>query len=198
MTKLTSFCRSLSWFSLITCNLNVMTKWKQLSVSKMCCTITSSLCLSTGVTVEFNTMLTVKLRYLGCRVLTALSTPPPSSTLWAVDEWTITGQLRWALGSSGFRTFPWLTGWLVLTQAVFALSMGAARKEACLCWQRKGGGRRFNLADGGTGTLRASHTVRHAHTWAYVVTDKWAEEGCGLCPPNILVTGWASWEICCF
>lgn len=43
-----------------------------------------SVCVSTGLTAEFNTKLTVKLRYLGCRVLTALPTPhpPPPSEQW--------------------------------------------------------------------------------------------------------------------
>lgn len=97
--------------------------WSQSEDSPLGSTAASSLRLSTGVTVEFNTKLTVKLRYLGCRVLTALFRPPTLLTLWAVDEWTITGQLHWALGSSGFRTPP-PAGCLVLTQAVFEVPPG--------------------------------------------------------------------------
>lgn len=125
--------------------------WSQSEDSPLGSTAASSLRLSTGVTVEFNTKLTVKLRYLGCRVLTALFRPPtllhPLSSGWVDNNRAIAlgfGDRRFSNGSPGR-----------LPGAHTGCVCGAAWKEAPLGEQRKGG-RRFNLADGGTGTLRAS------------------------------------------
>lgn len=49
------------------------------------------------------------------------------------------------------------------TQPVFTLEMGATWKEAPLSQHRKGE-EKFNLADGGTPTLRVSHSVMHTHS----------------------------------
>lgn len=73
-----------------------------------------------------------------------------------MNEWTITGQLHWALGSGGFERS--------LDQAVFAQRMEATWKWAPLRVHKKKGEERFNLADGGAGTLRASHSVIRTHT----------------------------------
>lgn len=126
-----------------------------------------SVCLSTRVTAEFNTKLTVKFRYLVCRVLTA---PPPHSLLHPLSSVWVDNNRAIALGF-GEQRF-WLaaaqTGrvWATWKQA----PQRGSRWGVCVC-------RGANLGDGGTGALRASHTVRHAHSWAYFVTDKWAEEG---------------------
>lgn len=48
---------------------------------------------------------------------------------------------------------------------------------------------KFNLADGGTGSLRVSHSVIHTHL--SVCRDRRDNQGRrGLCPLNILVTAW--------
>lgn len=80
-----------------------------------------------------------------------------------MDEWTITGQLHWALGSGGFERSP---DWLAGAHTVSVCGEDGSRPEGGPSQRAEEGEERFNLADGGTGTLRASHTrtVRHAHT----------------------------------
>lgn len=67
-------------------------------------------------------------------------------------------------GERRFRTLPWPAAWLVGAHAGGVCGEGGSRLEGGPSGRAEEGEERFNLADGGTGTLRASHTVRHAHT----------------------------------
>lgn len=77
-----------------------------------------------------------------------------------MDEWTIRGQLHWALGRRGSERSP---GWLAGAHTGSVCSEVGRRLEGGPSQLEEEGEERFNLADGGTGTLRVSHTVRHTY-----------------------------------
>lgn len=97
---------------------------------------------------------------------------PTSSTLWAVDEWTITGQLHWALGSRGFESSP---GRMAdAHRQCLQWEQAAAWKEAPFHEQREGK-QRFNLAmvdpQGGPRC--------NMHTCSNVLCDRQLSRGAG-------------------
>lgn len=70
-------------------------------------------------------------------------------SLRTVEESTVTGQLRWALGSDGFERSPSRLTGTVCIEDIELRPLLQAEKD----------GGRFNLGAGGIGTLRASHGV---------------------------------------